>query len=86
MTVSWSRGIFDVDVAQVVLARAKDLDFPDPAVVFAVAGGRRSGPCGPLRFERLFERVASVRLLVLGHGFRRPGRNDPTAVLAPFGT
>ena len=68
-----------------MLARAEDFDFPDPAVVLAVAVGRRRWQRDPLRLERLFERVASVRLLVLGHGFRRPGRDDPAAVLAPFG-
>ena len=77
-------GDFDVDVAQVVLARTEDLDLADPAVALAVAVGRR-WQCGPLRFERLFECVASVRLCVLGHGFRRPGRDDPAAVLASFG-
>ena len=67
-----------------MLARAEDFDFPDPAVALAVAVGRRRWQRGSLRFEHLFERVAGVRLLVLGHGFRRPGRDDPAAVLAPF--
>ena len=67
-----------------MLARAEDLDFPDPAVVLAMAIRRRRGPRNPLWVEDLFERTAGVRLLVLSHRFRRPGRNDPAAVLAPF--